>query len=108
MTRKTFFLRGAPGSGSIIWGTGTRYGLEVLHECDKGVETKSQNVLEANSYVCRSYMGKTGRGGGLFTPPILNRVKVKRAQEARDNQFFFQNVQNNEIFEIFKIFKTNR
>ena len=30
---------------------------------------------------------------------------IKRAQEARQNQFFFQNVQNNEIFEIFKIFK---
>ena len=31
--------------------------------------------------------------------------KIKRAQEARHNQFFFQNVQNNEIFEIFKMFK---
>ena len=30
---------------------------------------------------------------------------IKRAQEARQNQFLFQNVQNNEIFEIFKIFK---
>ena len=30
---------------------------------------------------------------------------IKRAQEARHNQFFFQNAQNNEIFEIFKIFK---
>ena len=30
---------------------------------------------------------------------------IKRAQEARQNQFFFQNVQNNEIFEIFKMFK---
>ena len=30
---------------------------------------------------------------------------IKRAQEARQNQFFFQNVQNNEIFEIFRIFK---
>ena len=33
-------------------------------------------------------MGKTGRG--LFAPPILNRVKVKRAQEARVNQFLFK------------------
>ena len=33
---------------------------------------------------------------------ILKRVKVKRAQEARDNQFLFQNVQNNEIFKIFE------
>ena len=29
-----------------------------------------------NSYVCRSYRGKTGKGGGVFLslPPILNRV----------------------------------
>ena len=42
------------------------------------------------------------------SPLILNRVKVKRAQEARVNQFLFQNVQNNEIFEISKMFKINR
>ena len=41
------------------------------------------------------------------SPLILNRVKVKRAQEARVNQFLFQNVQNNEIFEISKMFKNN-
>ena len=35
----------------------------------------------------------------------LYNFQIKRAQEARDNQFFFQNVQNNEIFEIFKMFK---
>ena len=28
----------------------------------------------------------------------LYNFKIKRAQEARHNQFFFQNVQNNEIF----------
>ena len=47
---------------------------------------------------------KTGRG----LPHILNMVKVKRAQEARVNQLLFQNVQNNEIFEISKMFKINR
>ena len=31
----------------------------------------------------------------------------KRAQEGRHSQFFFQNVQNNEIFEVFKMFKNN-
>ena len=63
-------------------------------------------------------MGKTC--GGPFwpqsqTPPhprfpfhIRKKVMVKQAQEARDNQFLFQNVQNNEIFEIFKMFKNNR
>ena len=38
----------------------------------------------------------------------LQDFKVKRAQEARDNQFLFQNVQNNEIFEILKMSKSNR
>ena len=33
--------------------------------------------------------------------------RIKRAQEARYNQFFFQNIQNDEIFEIFKMFKNN-
>ena len=62
--------------------------------CGKGVETKSHKAFEDNFYVCRSYMGETGR----WAPPPpnpLNRVKVKRAHEARVNQFLFQNVQNN-------------
>ena len=32
------------------------------------VKTKSQKVLGANSYVCRSYRGKTGRGTFLPNP----------------------------------------
>ena len=43
------------------------YGLEVLHKCGKMVKTKSQKVLGTNSYVCRSYRRKTGRG--LFAFP---------------------------------------
>ena len=31
-------------------------------------ETKSQKVFGANSYVCRSYMGKSGSGAFLDTP----------------------------------------
>ena len=50
-------------------GIGTRYDLETLHKFGKKVETKCQRVLEANSYVCRSYRGKTGSG------VIVNRVK---------------------------------
>ena len=69
----------------------------------KEFKLKARKFWGANSYVCRSCMGKTGRG----FPPILNMVKVKRAQEARVNQFLFQNVQNNEIFEIFKMFENN-
>ena len=37
----------------------------------------------------------------------LYNFKIKRAQEARNKQLFFQNVQNNEIFQIFKMFKNN-
>ena len=37
----------------------------------------------------------------------LYTILRQRAQEARDNQFLIQNVQNNEIYEIFKMFKNN-
>ena len=40
-----------------IFGTDTRYG-----QCGKRVKTKSQKVSGVNSYVCRSYRGKTSRG----------------------------------------------
>ena len=36
----------------------------------------------------------------------LYNFKIKGAQEARYNQSFFQNIQNDEIFQIFKMFKT--
>ena len=39
---------------------------------------------------------------------VLLEDKIKEPiQEARDNQFLFQNIQNNEIFETFKMFKNN-
>ena len=47
--------------------------LKILHQSVKKVKTKSQKVLGANSYVCRTYRGKTGMGA--FLPPIQNRVK---------------------------------
>ena len=58
MTRKTAFLRGG-------WFKLNNLGLtlEILHQCGKRVKTKSQKVLGANSYVCRSYRGKTGTEG---------------------------------------------
>ena len=37
----------------------------------------------------------------------LYNFKIKRAQEARHNLFFFENFQNNEVFETFKMFKSN-
>ena len=53
------------------------YGHKILRKYGKRVETKSQKVLGAKSYICTSYTGKTGRrgGGGSFYPHILNRVK---------------------------------
>ena len=44
------------------FGTDTRNELEILHQCGKTIKTKSQKVLGGNSYICRSYKGKTGRG----------------------------------------------
>ena len=37
----------------------------------------------------------------------LYNFKIKRAQEANHNHFFLQNVPNNEIFQIFKMFQNN-
>ena len=69
LTRKTNFFEGC------CW-LKFNNGLEILHQCGKRVKTKSQKVLGANSYVCRSYRRKTGTvGGGASPPRILNRVK---------------------------------
>ena len=43
----------------------------------------------------------------LLFEKLYIKLYKKRAQEARHNQFFFQHIQNNEIFEIFKMFKNN-
>ena len=48
------------------FGSGTRHDFEVLRLGGKRVKTKSHKVLGANSNVCKSYTGKTGREGGLF------------------------------------------
>ena len=37
----------------------------------------------------------------------LYNFKIKRTQEARHNKFFILNVENNDIFETFKMFKNN-
>ena len=74
--------------------------LNFYTSVEKELKPKVIWFYGANSYVCKSYMRKTGRGA--FCP-----VKVKRAQEARVNQFLFQIVQNNKIFKISKIFKNN-
>ena len=45
------------------------YKLEILQQPGKRVRTKSQKVLWANFYICRSYRGKTGRV--VFLEPPL-------------------------------------
>ena len=58
-----------------------RYKLEILDQSVKKIKTKSQKVWGGNSYVYRSYRGKTGREGA--PPPILNRVKKKNIVDVR-------------------------
>ena len=45
------------------------YELEILHHYGKRTKTKSQKVLAAIFYVCRSSRGKTGQD--TFLPPLL-------------------------------------
>ena len=47
----------------------------MLHQSVNRIKTKSQKDLEANSYVCRSYRGKTARGH--FCPSIPDMVKLE-------------------------------
>ena len=49
--------------------------LEILHQCGKRVKTKSQKVLVANSYICRCYREKTGRG--RFYPRLPSWIGLK-------------------------------
>ena len=104
MTRKTTLCeRNVLGSSSVIWDF-TRYGVEVLHQCDKRIKTwKSQKVLGAISFVCRSYGKKLV--GGLFTCPpthhastllVLNKLKIKIS-----NFNYFIRIITHTIFNIF-------
>ena len=58
------------------FGTGTRYNLEILHQCGKKVKTKNQKFFTANSYVCRSYWRKTGREGPFCTKLKIINLKI--------------------------------
>ena len=66
------------------------------------VKTKSQFVLWANFYICRSYRGKTGRGrgrgGGLLT---LNTVNGNSESYTDDKQSKYFSSPND-------IFKTDK
>ena len=45
--------------------------------CGKRVITKSQKVLGANSYVCRGYRGKIGRGDLIKVHGTLHKIAEK-------------------------------
>ena len=75
MTRKCFFW-GVALVQVKQFGTGTRHGLKILLQHSKRVKTKNPKVLWADSYVCRSYSGKTGRKIGTFLPPSWIRLKL--------------------------------
>ena len=55
-----------------------QYGLQTLRHCSKKVKTKSQKVLETNSYVCRSYKGKIGKARGVGGVVGANRLNYYR------------------------------
>ena len=75
MTTKIAFFEGCSSFKFDNLGLALGINLKLCNNIEKRVKTKSQEVLEATSYVCRSYRGKTGRGG-LFAPlpPILKMV----------------------------------
>ena len=50
---------------------GLALGTGLKFYTSKRVKTKSQKGLGANSYVCRSYHIKTGRGDFLFSPVLI-------------------------------------
>ena len=53
------------------------YGLEISHQCDKRVKSKSQTDLRANSYVYRSYRGKTGTKTSKKLQPIRKVIRLQ-------------------------------
>ena len=66
------------------FGIGSRYDLEILHQCDKMVNTKSQKVLGL-MFTFVEVSGEkqgvgTNGGGGAFCTPDHNRVKGKPAE----------------------------
>ena len=50
------------------FGTGSGYVLEILHQCGERVKIKSQKVLWAKSYACKSYKKKIGQRVFLLAP----------------------------------------
>ena len=77
MTRKTTFFERWSWFKFNNLGLALGTKLEILDQSVKKVKTKSQKVLGANSYVCRSYSWKTGRGGLFALPPSWRGLSQK-------------------------------
>ena len=87
LTRKKHFFVGC------FWfkfsNFGQALGLEILHHCRKKFETLKQKFWGVNSYLRRSYRGKTVRRRD-FCPPlprILNMVKTWSSFSLIKNSF---------------------
>ena len=71
------------GGGGRVWSKFNNFrqalGVDLkFYTSVERIKTKSQKVLGANLYLCKSYSGKTGEkgrvgeGGRFLPPPILN------------------------------------
>ena len=99
MTRKTYFSEGSS------WFKFKNLGLSLGKELSVAKELKLK--VRKFWWLNLTFVDVTWEKLVGCFPPIRKRVKVKGAQEARVNQFLFQYVQNNEIFDISKMFKNN-
>ena len=77
MIRKNTFLEEWSWFNFNNLGMAIGIALKVYTSAPKLLKTKGQNALGANSYVCRSYKGKTGSESLFVHHTILNKVKVK-------------------------------
>ena len=119
MTRKTYFFEGCSWFKFNNLGLALGMALKFYTSVAKGLKLKVRKfwgLIPTFVEVTREKLvGGSFCFAQIFLPlhpsphthPILNRVTVKRAQEATNNQFLLWNVKNNETFEIFKMFKKN-
>ena len=75
-----------------LFGTSSRYGIEILHQCGKNIKNKSQKVFGANLYVCRSYRWKNGEGGGggggALSRPFCSKMRMLSGFMKKDETIY--------------------
>ena len=74
MTRKTAFFEGWSWFKFNNLGVALGTNLKFYTSLSKGSKLKVRKFWRANSYVCRSYRGKTGRGAFLHFSIILQNI----------------------------------